>query len=434
MLAVANFSHLYCRNKHYYLRLTLNQKQLWISLNTDSIDLAVLLRSKVKSLLLSPSVFSEWGSRQLSRWIKALKQKLHTAYIEHIHTDLIKEFPPKQIPTKPPALPIINKPAFSQIANEYKSRCKASVKGLEAYDRYLDLWLQLVKDKPIDQYTPKEIGQAIDRCFLLPVANKTPYNKMTWKQRIDCKVEHENDLVSRKSVGEIYKWLKSIFAYACTDEIGYIEKNPCNIKRNFKPVTRGYFSDAEMVLMQEKVMNTDKPWHKWIMLIAMYHGMRRGEICQLRKEDIQKDSQTNRFYFFVRAIGENQNVKNANSVRKVPIHKKLLDLGFIAWIDGLEGNIFEGIEGYSVTSWFGRFMVNLGIESKDEYGNGRTLHSFRHSFITKVRNNYPNLHHVQEVVGHKLQQGKTTDRYTHRIKQMAYLIAVVDSFTFTRYQ
>ena len=44
MLAVANFSHLYCRNKHYYLRLTLNQKQLWISLNTNSIDLAVLLR------------------------------------------------------------------------------------------------------------------------------------------------------------------------------------------------------------------------------------------------------------------------------------------------------------------------------------------------------------------------------------------------------
>jgi hypothetical protein len=27
-----------------------------------------------------------------------------------------------------------------------------------------------------------------------------------------------------------------------------------------------------------------------------------------------------------------------------------------------------------------------------------------------------------------LQQGKTTDTYTHRIKQMTYLIAVVDSF------
>ena len=47
MLAVANFSHLYCRNAHYYLRLTLNQQQLWISLQTDYLDLAVNLRAKV---------------------------------------------------------------------------------------------------------------------------------------------------------------------------------------------------------------------------------------------------------------------------------------------------------------------------------------------------------------------------------------------------
>ncbi|MFT6266212.1 MAG: hypothetical protein ACJAWS_002371 [Oleiphilaceae bacterium] len=36
MLAVANFSYLYCRNKRYYLRLTIQNKQRWISLKTDS--------------------------------------------------------------------------------------------------------------------------------------------------------------------------------------------------------------------------------------------------------------------------------------------------------------------------------------------------------------------------------------------------------------
>jgi integrase len=73
-------------------------------------------------------------------------------------------------------------------------------------------------------------------------------------------------------------------------------------------------------------------------------------------------------------------------------------------------------------------MNNCKVASKDEYRNIRTFHSFRHSFITKVRNTYPNLHHLQEVVGHKLQQGKTPDTYTHRIKKMTYLIVVVDSF------
>jgi integrase len=157
--------------------------------------------------------------------------------------------------------------------------------------------------------------------------------------------------------------------------------------------------------------------------------MRRGEICQLRREDIQLDSKTQRPFFFVRSLGTEQNVKNANSVRKVPIHKTLLSLGFMDWINEKEGKIFEGIEARAVTGWFSRFMNNCNVAGNDEYGNIRSFHSFRHSFMTKVRNAYPNLHHVQEVVGHRLQQGKTTDQYTHIIKQMTYLIAVVDSFT-----
>ncbi|WP_339719042.1 tyrosine-type recombinase/integrase [uncultured Paraglaciecola sp.] len=101
------------------------------------------------------------------------------------------------------------------------------------------------------------------------------------------------------------------------------------------------------------------------------------------------------------------------------------------WINEKEGKIFEGVESRAVTGWFSRFMNNCKVASHDEYGNTRTFHSFRHSFITKVRNVYPNLHHIQEVVGHKLQHGKTTDIYTHKVNQMSYLIAVVDSFNFS---
>ena len=51
MLTVASFSYIYCRNKRYYLRLTIQDKQVWISLKTDSLDISVNLRSQVKSLL-----------------------------------------------------------------------------------------------------------------------------------------------------------------------------------------------------------------------------------------------------------------------------------------------------------------------------------------------------------------------------------------------
>ncbi|WP_198556378.1 tyrosine-type recombinase/integrase [Glaciecola sp. 33A] len=316
----------------------------------------------------------------------------------------------------PPAEQTSPKPKFSQVAKESILRSKASLKGLEGYERNLEIWTHMVKDKPIDQYTTRKIGQAIDRCFQLPASNKSPYNRMSWKQSVKCKVSDQSDKVSRKSVGAIYTWLKSVFAFACDEEIGYIEKNSCTIKRDFKAATKGYFDDGELKLMQEGVVNPEKSWHKWVTLIAMYHGMRRGEICQLRREDIQLDSKTQRPFFFVRSLVTEQNVKNANSVRKIPIHRSVLSLGFMDWINEKEGKIFEEIEARAVTGWFSRFVTNCNVAGNDEYGNVRSFHSFRHSFITKVRNAYPNLHHVQEVVGHKLQQGKTTDQYTHRIK------------------
>jgi integrase len=375
MLAVANFSYLYCRNKRYYLRLTIQNKQRWISLKTDSLDIAVHIRSQLKSLLVNTLVISKLNSCQLSNFLLTIKQKIDAALISFACISLQKDLGLNEaLPSvSPPAEQTSSKPKFSQVAKESILRSKASLKGLEGYERNLEIWLHLVKDKPIDEYTTKEIGQAIDLCFQLPASNKAPYNRMSWKQRVKCKVIDESDKVSRKSVGAIYKWLKSVFAFACDEEIGYIEKNPCTIKRDFKPATRGYFDDCELRLMQEGVMNPEKSWHKWVTLIAMYHGMRRGEICQLRREDIQLDSKTQRPFFFVRSLGTEQNVKTANSVRKIPIHRNVLSLGFMDWINDKEGKIFEGIEARAVTGWFSRFMNNCKVDSKDEYGNIRTF-------------------------------------------------------------
>jgi hypothetical protein len=48
--------------------------------------------------------------------------------------------------------------------------------------------------------------------------------------------------------------IKKCFAYACDEEIGYIDKNPCTTKRDFKAATRGYFDDGELWLMPGAVV------------------------------------------------------------------------------------------------------------------------------------------------------------------------------------
>jgi hypothetical protein len=75
MLAVANFSYLYCRNKRFYLHLTSQNKQIWISLETDSLDIAVHIRSQLKSLLVNTLVISKLNSCQLSNFLLTIKQQ-----------------------------------------------------------------------------------------------------------------------------------------------------------------------------------------------------------------------------------------------------------------------------------------------------------------------------------------------------------------------
>jgi integrase len=98
------------------------------------------------------------------------------------------------------------------------------------------------------------------------------------------------------------------------------------------------------------------------------------------------------------------------------------------WVNNKEDWLFGDVEAYSVTGWFTRYSDRLGISPTDEYGNTKTFHSLRHTFITKVRNIYPNLHHIQQVVGHRIQKADITDKYTHGTNDLACLIPVIDSF------
>ncbi len=190
MLAVANFSYLYCRNKRYYLRLTIQNKQIWISLKTDSLDIAVHIRSQLNSLLVTTLVISKLNSCQLSNFLLTIKQKIDAALISFACISLQKDLGLNEVlpSVSPPAEQTSSKPKFSQVAKESILRSKASLKGLEGYERNLEIWTHMVKDKPIDQYTTRKIGQAIDRCFQLSASNKSPYNRMSWKQRVKCKV------------------------------------------------------------------------------------------------------------------------------------------------------------------------------------------------------------------------------------------------------
>ena len=142
----------------------------------------------------------------------------------------------------------------------------------------------------------------------------------------------------------------------------------------------------------------------WIPWIALYSGMRLGEIAQLLKTDVKQEAGV--WYFDV-SKGENEqkHIKTAASVRKVPIHQALLDAGLLTQAGNAQQGkrIFEdvkfGRDGYpsaNFTKYWGRYGREIGF-----WTIKTTFHSFRHNFIQALKEAGVPKDVRIEIVGHE---------------------------------
>ncbi len=329
--------------------------------------------------------------------------------------------------------PVSTKPLFSQVYGEFLehkiNKDKLSEKMQRSYERLHIVWLAIAEDKPIDTYTAQDIGRFIDRCFELPRMNISPYNKMTWEQRLEVDVPDE-ELQSPKSVEQYYKWVMGVFSYAKRDTIAYITTSPCTIKRNFKARTRGIFNDIELLRLLDSANKEKTLWKKWVIYLGIYTGARRGELVQLRKSDVKYDENTKRYYLLITDEHESQNLKTVNSKRKIPVHKAIVEAGFIDYVQSCKDRVFEALTNVEVvTGWMPRHMASLGIPSTNELDHIRSFHSIRHTFITKCMSEPDvNINLLQQIVGHEISSFGITSNYTHRVTEIKNLIPIIDAF------
>lgn len=179
----------------------------------------------------------------------------------------------------------------------------------------------------------------------------------------------------------------------------------------------------------------------WIPLIAMFTGARLQEICQLHFEDIDLLANTIR----ISEQGTNKqyvSVKNTSSDRTVPLHDYLLSCGFRHFIEnqaatyGANGNIW----GFEITNvvvkygwgrYFGKKFADYNRANITTNKN-KSFHSFRHTVITYLNENYPESHIITEkLVGH-MYKGTNLRTYTHaewvsKLKELVNLIRYPDN-------
>ncbi|WBY04058.1 site-specific integrase [Ramlibacter tataouinensis] len=160
-----------------------------------------------------------------------------------------------------------------------------------------------------------------------------------------------------------------------------------------------WFATGKGKLTRQGTYREFLPYYYWLPLLGLYYGARINELCQLELGDIRQ-TQSGTWYIDITpetsagAPGEaRKRIKNVNSVRRVPIHPHLIDLGLLEWREALvrEGHtrLFPELlhnerKGYSAAAvrWFSAYLGRLGWPRDGK----KVFHSFRHTLASECLN------------------------------------------------
>jgi integrase len=199
---------------------------------------------------------------------------------------------------------------------------------------------------------------------------------------------------SSKTARDRLVWVKSLLNYAC-DDLELISKNPwrgLDIKAHTESPRQPWSDEYLSMLFSHRIWTEQwEPLDKkavglaayWIPLLALYSGARCSELCQLRTNDIKKESGV--WMMQIRDGDSTQRIKTIAARRSIPLHSELLRLGFINYCESIpQGSLWpelpkrEGKAGGYFSQYFGELRAELGITPSMNF------HSFRHTARTNL--------------------------------------------------
>jgi site-specific recombinase XerD len=209
----------------------------------------------------------------------------------------------------------------------------------------------------------------------------------------DLRQFKEQGIENGKALGTLAKDLSAfrlVFGYA--QKNGLRGDNPATqVSRPGKvaKLQRNEFNDAQLKLLLSNVAEGTDEW--WLLRVALFCGMREGEIAQLRHTDVRKQGDV-----WVIDINANQDgygpksLKRGSTARLIPVPQQILDEGFLKFARRHDGRIFAAFKdtdkkraAQRVSRWFTAYRRSLGIEPSA--GKMLDFHSFRHTFKSRAR-------------------------------------------------
>lgn len=306
---------------------------------------------------------------------------------------------------------------------------KENVKEKHRYGKPLDVFLELTDKKYLIDITAEDLLDFVNDFKDMPNENangvKEKLRGKTYREWIklvrDENLEKASDTTTKNKLIGINAFLK--FAV----DLEFLDKSRLNhSKIKFKKSKRrkdfrveqlqALFNSSWYKEDLEKNLENN-PSRIWLPLILLYSGARLNEIAQLKTKQIIKRDGV--FVFNVKEEDTDQNLKNESSTRKIPIHDKILELGFLEFLEAQKQNKVENLfsdlyytkaKGYgqSFGKVFNKYKRNwLERETLEKILNRQILldlHSFRHTLASALRRGRVSEEHIGVMLGHELNQ------------------------------
>jgi len=190
---------------------------------------------------------------------------------------------------------------------------------------------------------------------------------------------------------------------------GWLRENPLENKLIREGMPRLIKRDRQMLTPDEMTMVFASPdfiaqrsggrgkleARFWLPLLCLFHGTRANEVAGMRVADVE---QTDGIAFLNLRETDEHRLKTATSTRRVPVHGKLIELGFLSFVarrreQEPDGPLFTGLARNNngsmadgVCKWWQRLVTGiLGAAPANAAIGARGIHSLRHSWVAAAR-------------------------------------------------
>jgi integrase len=285
--------------------------------------------------------------------------------------------------------------SLDQVFEQWKAERKPTPNTVAEYERAKGLFVALNSDLPIAEYT-------------IAHARK-------WKQHVAA-MSRNGKALAHATLEKTFGAITTLFRFA--DRNDYLGSNPfekiaLERPRRAKANQRQDWDRDELrKLFASPVFSEGKRFRAaggegayWLPVLALYHGFRAGELCQLDKADlVERDGiWCLRIRPSDEEDGERKSVKTRESIRSVPLHRRVIELGFLDYVKTLKGaKMFPLISPDSrgrwsgdYSKWFGRYRRSIGLDQR-----WTDFHSFRHTWKTAARGAELTEEYHDEISGH----------------------------------